>query len=403
MGAAPGPFKDHPMHPSPESHPQPHPDPGPTPGHSGWRVWRAEWPLLPALASAAAVVAFGTGGLDLNTAPTLLGTLFVWLLAVILTTALRVVHHAECLAVRFGEPYGTLIMTLSVTCIEVLMIAALMLHGDNNPTLARDAMFAVVMIVLNGLVGLALILGALRYREQSYNLQGARAYLSVIIPLTVFTLVMPDLTVSTAGPTLSVVQSAFVLVASLALYAVFLLIQTRRHSSYFADELEQDAGPEPHAGPLPTPHSPMWHTALLLGYLALAVLLAEALAAPLELGMAITGLPPALSGLVVAALVLTPESLGALRAALRNRLQRAVNISLGSVLATIGLTGPAVLAIGLVTGLPVELGLSAADMGLLVLTLAIAILTFSGNRTNVLQGAVHLILFLVYVMLIFAP
>ncbi len=131
-----------------------------------------------------------------------------------------VVRHAECLAVLFGEPYGTLIMTLSVTCIEVLMIASLMLHGANNPTLARDAMFAVVMIVLNGLVGLALVLGALRYREQSYNLQGARAYLSVIMPLTVLTLVMPDLTVSTPSPALSDAPAVFVLVASLALYAV---------------------------------------------------------------------------------------------------------------------------------------------------------------------------------------
>lgn len=385
---------------SPDESPARHAGPEPVTGRS---AWRSEWPLIPLLAAAAALLATGHERLGQITDPLLLALVFAVLFVAIVTAAVRVVRHAECLAVLFGEPYGTLIMTLSVTCIEVLMIASLMLHGANNPTLARDAMFAVVMIVLNGLVGLALVLGALRYREQSYNLQGARAYLSVIMPLTVLTLVMPDLTVSTPRPSLSDTQAAFVLVASLALYVAFLLIQTRRHSAYFQDCETPEGDATAAAEARPTPGSALWHSLLLLCFLALAITLAEAVAIPIDHAIEVLHLPPALGGVAVAILVLTPESLGALRAARCNHLQRAVNISLGSVLATIGLTAPAVLAIGLATGHPVDLGLSEANTGLLILTLAVSILTFSGNRTNVLQGVVHLILFLVYLMLIFAP
>jgi len=368
--------------------------------------WRAEWPLPPVLATAGLFIAFGATWLQDATRPLWLLAFFLWLFVAILLAAVRVVRHAEALAVRLGEPYGTLILTLSVTSIEVLMIAALMLHGENNPTLARDAMFAVVMIVLNGLVGLALILGALRYHEQAYNLAGARAYLSVIIPLAVLSLVLPDVTLSTPEPTLSVFQSAFLILIALGLYTTFLLIQTGRHRGYFVENsaTEQNAN-----GEVPAPDEPVVlgsttrHTALLLLYLALAIVLAETLAIPVDVGIEVLKLPSALGGLVVAALVLAPEGLGAVRAALKNRLQRAVNIAMGSVLATIGLTVPAVLVISLVLGHPLELGLSAADALLLALTFAVAILTFSGHRTNVLQGAVHLILFLAYLMLIFAP
>ncbi|WP_295388637.1 calcium:proton antiporter [uncultured Thiodictyon sp.] len=367
-----------------------------------WRRWRPEWPLLLALGTVAVLLAFGKAWLNDPTQPLWLCLLFTGLFVTILLAATRVVHHAECLAIRFGEPYGTLILTLSVTSIEVLMIAALMLHGGNNPTLARDSMFAVVMIVLNGLVGLALMLGALRYREQSYNLQGARAYLSVIVPLAVLSLVLPTVTISTPEPTLNGFQSVFLILISLGLYGTFLMIQTRRHCSYFTDDgdSKEDEGADTRH---PVPDSPYRHSTLLLTYLALAIVLSEALAIPLDVGIEVLHLPAPLGGLIVATLVLTPEAMSAVRAALKNRLQRAVNIAMGSVLATIGLTVPAVLAISLIAGKPVELGLSAADALLLGLTLAVAILTFSGNRTNVLQGAVHLILFLAYLMLIVAP
>jgi Ca2+:H+ antiporter len=342
----------------------------------------------------------------LDSLPWLVGV-FAWLFAAILWAAIRVVAHADALAVKLGEPYGTLVLTLSVISIEVLMISALMLTGSQQPTLARDTMFAVVMIVLNGMVGLTLLFGALRYREQSYNLQGANAYLSVIIPLAALSLVMPNYTVSTPTPTLSNFQAVFLILMCVALYGAFLAIQSSVHRAYFEDVGEDVGGQDraadpghghPHAtGPL------AYHALLLLAYLIPVVLLAKKLAIPVEFAIEEMALPAALGGFVVAALVLVPEALGAIGAALANRLQRSVNISLGSVLATIGLTVPAVLAISLYTGHPVELGLEPAKQVLLLTTLAVAVVTFSAQRTNVLQGLVHLILFLAYVVMIFAP
>ncbi len=287
------------------------------------------------------------------------------------------------------------------------MIASLMFVGDNNPTLARDTMFAVIMIVLNGMVGLSLLLGALRHGEQSYNLQGANAYLSVIIPLALLSLVLPDFTQSTPVRTLSGFQASFLILASIALYGSFLLIQTVRHRGYFRADAAEPAvvstvDLEQHQG-AHEPGSVTLHAVLLLAYLVPVVLLAKKIALPIDYGIETLSLPAALGGFVVAVLVLTPEAVGAVRSALANRLQRAVNIFLGSVLATIGLTVPAVLAISLATGKAVELGLDPTDILMLVTTLLVAVLTFSAPRTNVLQGVVHLILFGAYVMLIFAP
>lgn len=368
---------------------------------SALKTARAEAPLLFILATLTAFLVFGTGWLADLSDPLWLALMFGWLFATILWAALKVVHHADCLAVKLGEPYGTLILTLSVISIEVLMISALMLGGGNNPTLARDTMFAVIMIVLNGMVGVTLLLGALRHYEQRYNLQGANAYLSVIIPLAMLSMLLPDLTVSTSGPTLTGLQSAFLIVMSIGLYGTFLAIQTSRHRGYFADESagEGTAEPEVHHGAAPGP-VPL-HALLLLAYLVPVVLLAKKLAMPIDYGIEVMGLPAALGGFIVAALVLTPEAVGAVRAALANRLQRAVNIFLGSVLATIGLTVPAVLTISLVTGRTVELGLQGADPILLVTTLLTAVVTFSAQRTYLLLGVVHLILFLAYLMLIF--
>jgi Ca2+:H+ antiporter len=368
---------------------------------------RAEAPLLFVAATLLAFLLFGKGWLADLSNPLWLALMFAWLFATILWAALKVVHHADCLAVKLGEPYGTLILTLSVISIEVLMISALMLSGSNNPTLARDTMFAVIMIVLNGMVGLTLLLGALRHHEQRYNLQGANAYLSVIIPLAMLSLLLPDLTLSTSTPTLTGFQSAFLMLMSIALYGTFLAIQTSRYRGYFADdnaaaaEGTGAAAPDAHHGPEPGP-VPV-HALLLLAYLVPVVLLAKKLAIPIDHGIEVLDLPAALGGFIVAALVLTPEAVGAVRAALVNRLQRAVNIFLGSVLATIGLTVPAVLAISLATGKTLELGLQGADVVMLAATLLVSVVTFSAQRTYLLQGVVHLILFLAYLMLIFAP
>ena len=350
------------------------------------------------------VAIFLAVGSDLNELTTralpLLGV-FVLLFAVILWSAMCVVRHADCLAIKLGEPYGTLILTLSAVSIEVVMISTAMLHGANNPTLGRDAIFAVIMIALNGLVGLSLVLGGLRYREQHYNIQGVNAYLNVIMTLAVLGLVLPNFTTSTGGPTFSTEQGIFFASVSLLLYAVFLLIQTLRHRGYFLDVKETAAKHSPHH--LARVRSTRFHALMLLLYLATVIFLAEKFAVPLDNSIEQFHMPQAFGGAVIAALVLSPEGLGGISASLQNQLQRSINTLFGSVLATIGLTIPAVLMIGLLTKRPVALGLQGGNLPLLLLTLAVSVVTFASRKTNVLQGCVHLLLFAVFVLLIFAP
>jgi Ca2+:H+ antiporter len=312
------------------------------------------------------------------------------------------VRHADCLAIKFGEPYGTLILTLSAITIEVVVVSTAMLHGANNPTLGRDAIFAVVMIALNGFVGLSLLLGGLRHREQYYNLQGVNSYLNVIMTLAVLGLVLPNFTTSTSGPTFSIEQEIFLVVMSLLLYAIFLLIQTMRHRQYFI-ELNHAAVPADSINHPVQLHSTGFHTAMLFLYMITVILLAEKFAIPMDNSIEQFGMPQAFGGAIIAALVLTPEGIGAIEATLRNQLQRSVNILLGSVLATIGLTIPAVLTIGLITKRPVTLGVQGGNLPLLLLTLAVSVVTFTSRKTNILQGCVHLLLFAVFVLLIFAP
>lgn len=361
------------------------------------RGLRHEWPLFVNAATAALFLCFSSSWLSDLTNPFRFVLLLLWLFAVILLAAFAVVRHAETLAVRLGEPLGTLILTLAVTGIEVMMIAAVMFAGHGHAELARDAMFAVVMIVLNGMVGLSLLLGGLRHHEQTYNLQGANAFLAVIVPLAVLGLVLPNFTVSSPGPTFSRAQAAFLIVMSLGLYSIFLTIQNVRHREYFrAPASEGEGGHDALSG-----HSIAYHAGLLLAYLLPLVVLSKQLAVPIKYGIDVLHAPPALGGLLVAVLILSPESLGAVRAALANDLQRCVNILLGSVLATISLTIPAVLTLGFLTGQFIVLGVDAVDMTLLLLTLAVSTITFASARTNVLLGAVHMLLFLAYLMLLF--
>jgi len=366
---------------------------------------RREWLLGAAFATTALFLLFGKGWLADLSNPLWFALMLVWLFAVIMSSAFAVVHHAESLAVRLGEPLGTLVLTLSVIGIEVMMISAVMLTGEGKPALARDTMFGVVMIVLNGMVGLSLLLGGLRHHEQEYNLQGANSFLSLIVPLTVLGLVLPNFTSASAGPTLSVFQSVFLAIMSIGIYSLFLIIQNWRHREYFvkpakAIERQGEGSAAGHAADIET-NSITYHALFLVMYLLPLVVLAEEIALPIDHGIEVLHAPLALGGFLVAALILSPESLSATRAALANDLQRSINILLGSVLASIGLTIPAVLTIGLVTGKTIVLGLDPADSLLLVLTLAVCALTFISNRTNVLSGAVHLLLFLAYVMLIF--
>ena len=362
---------------------------------------RAEFPLLIGFGTVAIFLVVGSALNELTTHALPLLGVFVWLFAVILWSAMCVVRHADCLAIKLGEPYGTLILTLSAICIEVVMISTAMLHGANNPTLGRDAIFAVIMIALNGLVGLSLMLGGLRYREQHYNIQGVNAYLNVIMALAVLGLVLPNFTTSTSGPTFSTEQGIFFATVSLLLYAVFLLIQTLRHRGYFLDVKETATKHSPHH--LARVRSTGFHALMLLLYLAAVIFLAEKFAVPLDNSIEQFHMPQAFGGAVIAALVLSPEGLGGIAASLHNQLQRSINILFGSVLATIGLTIPAVLMIGLLTKRPVALGVQGGNLPLLLLTLAVCVVTFTSRKTNVLQGCIHLLLFAVFVLLIFAP
>jgi Ca2+:H+ antiporter len=370
---------------------------------SGWvGVIRAELALIFGMLTAA--IFFGTGNrlVDIIGHPVALIVVFLWLFAVILWSAVSVVRHADCLAVKWGEPYGTLVLTLSAIAIEVVMISAAMLHGQNNPALGRDAIFAVVMIALNGFVGLVLLLGGLRHGEQYYNLEGVNSYLNVIMTLAVLGLVVPNFTTTTGGPTFSTGQQIFLVVASLVLYAIFLLIQTMRHRGYFMESERAIVAPDliDHSVHV---RSTAFHAPMLVLYLIVVILLAEKFAIPLDNSIEKFGMPQEFGGAIIAALVLTPEGIGAIQADLRNQLQRSINILFGSVLATIGLTIPAVLIISLVTKRPVTLGVQGGNLPLLLLTLAVCVVTFTSRKTNILQGCVHLFLFAVFLLLIFSP
>ena len=364
---------------------------------------RSEWPLLAGIVTTALFLAFGERWFADLASPSWFALILGWLFGAILVSAFSVVRHADALAARLGEPFGTLVLTLCMSGMEMMVIAAVMYTGQGESSIARDTMLAVVMIVLNGLVGVSLLLGGLRYHEQTYNLYGANAFLAVILPLAVLGLVLPTFTVTTPGPTLAPLQAAFLIVVSVGLYGVFLMIQTLRHREYFvspdgADDTDQS---NEETGNALAIRSTGYHALMLLIYVLPIVLLAKQIAVPIDYGIQVLGAPAALGGLLVAVLVLSPESLAAVRAARANQLQRSINLSLGTALASISLTIPAVLIIGFITGRTIILGLDAANIVLLLLTLAVSMLTFARERTNVLVGAVHLLLFLAYLMLLF--
>ena len=358
---------------------------------------RQEWFLGVGVVSALAFLVAGDTLLADLSQPLWLLSMFGWLFVAILGCALAVVRHADELAERLGEPFGTLILTLSVTAIEAVSISFVMTHGG-EPTLVRDTIFAVLMLILNGLIGLSLLLGGWRHREQTYNFQGANAYLGVIIPLAMMSLILPGYTITTPGPTLSFTQESALALLSLGLYGAFLLIQTGRHRGFFTADGAEEAGGEPSPGGAP----PAWYSAaLLLGYMVPVVYLAERFATPLDYMIRSWRAPVALGGVIIAVLVATPEAIGAVRAARANHLQRSVNILLGSVLSTIGLTVPTMLLVSHFTARRLVLGVEHSDFVLLLLTLLLSVVTFGSGRTNALQGVVHVLLFVSYVLLIF--
>ena len=327
-----------------------------------------------------------------------------WLVAFILAGAVvAAVHHAEVIAHRVGEPFGTLILALAVTVIEVGLILTLMqAEPEKAQTLARDTVFAAVMVILNLLMGLCLLSGAIRHHEQRFQRTGIGAALATLTVLTVVTLVLPNFTSSVPGPFYSATQLGFVAAVSLILYATFALVQTVRHRDYFLPDGEAHDEPDAHAAP-PSIQRTAISGALLLASLFAVVLLAKNLSPIMGALLADWGAPPAVLGVLIAALILAPEGLAAVRAAKADRLQTSLNLALGSALATIGLTIPAVAILSIMTDMPISLGLDAKSAVLLFLSLIVASQTLANGRTTVLQGVIHLMLFAIYLFTTFVP
>lgn len=355
------------------------------------------WSVIPVVTLVVAIVSMVVG----KSLIALPGGGLAWPLfefCVLLAGVFAAVHHADVVAHRLGEPYGTLVLTAAVTIIEVALILSIMLGGKGSPELARDTVYAVVMLVCNGLVGLCIIVGGFRYRVQGFRMAGADAYLMVLIPFATLTMILPNATTSEGGPYFSSRQIEFISFVTFALYCIFLYVQTVRHRDYF---LSDDGSSDPHTKP---DSRRFWASiALLVVALSGIVLLAKAFSASLEKGVAAIGAPAGVVGLVVALLVLLPESLAALAAARNNDLQKSLNLALGSSLATIGLTIPVVGIVSIVTGQRLVLGLEYREIVMLVLTFAVSIVTFRGGQTNILPGFVHLVLMATAAFLIFVP
>jgi Ca2+:H+ antiporter len=352
------------------------------------------WTWIAPVGAAAVVAGKAVGALDAGLVPVLV------LAAGFLGAAVFAsVHHAEVLAARIGEPLGSILLAVAVTVIEVALIVSIMLSGaPGGEMVARDTVFAAVMIVLNGIVGLCLVLGGRRHHEQSFTLEGTSASLAVLGTLAALALVLPNVTLSKPGPAYAPFQLVFVGAVSLLLYMVFLFTQTISHRRYFLE----DEGPAglpalPRAGVVAA------SAVLLLVALTGVVLLAKLLSAPLDAAVVAAGLPPGVVGVVIASVVLLPEGIAAVRAAVQNRLQASMNLALGSALASIGLTIPMVAAVSLATRQDLALGLSAQGMVMLVLTLFVSTLTLGTGRTTLLHGAIHLIIFGVFLLLAVVP
>jgi Ca2+:H+ antiporter len=331
-------------------------------------------PLAPALALACAVALIGA--------------------------VIAAVHHAEVVAHRLGEPFGTLVLAVAITVIEVaLMVSLMRAGGQDKQSLPRDTIFATIMIICNGVVGICVLVGGLRHHEQSFRVEGAGSALAALVALSTLSLVLPSFTTSTAGATYSIPQLAFAGVASLVLWLVFVFVQTVRHREYFlgpGDELDGHAE-------LPSTARTLASGALLLVSLVAVVGLAKVLSPAIEQAVAAAGAPKSVIGIAIALLVLLPETWAAVRAAGADRLQTSMNLALGSAMASIGLTIPAVALASVVIDMPLVLGLGEKDLVLLVLTFIVGAITLGSGRTNVMQGAVHLVIFAAFLFLALVP
>lgn len=350
-----------------------------------WWAWA--WPLAGLAVMAATFAMGGSGPIAVLAGLALIATVFA------------AVYHAEVIAERIGEPYGTLVLAVAITVIEVALIVSIMAGAPDKASLARDTVFATIMIACNGIVGICLLTGGVRHHIQGFQIEGASAALAVLAALTTLTLILPNVT-SAPGPVFSTSQLVFAGIISLVLYGSYVFVQTVSHRGYFL----------PPEGSVETaPHTPpsravaLLSAGLLLASLVAVVGLAKALTPTLEFAVAYFAVPKAVVGVVLALLVLMPEGLAAVRAARANELQTSLNLALGSALASIGLTIPAVGVVSIVLAQPLELGLGLKDEVLLALTIIVGIITLGTGRTTVLQGIVHLVIFAAFLFLALVP
>jgi Ca2+:H+ antiporter len=336
--------------------------------------------------------------------PSGLGTVLLALAPLLLGAAVFAsVHHAEVIALRVGEPVGSIVLAIAVTVIEVALILSIMLVAkEGSEVLARDTVFATVMLILNGVIGLCLMIGGAHYHEQRFDTNAAAAALSVLSTLAVITLVLPNYTRTVPGPLYAQSQLIFVAVVSIVLYGVFLFIQTIRHRDYFLSvPAHGDDGP--HSSVPPTARTALVSTALLCLSLLAVILLAKGLSPSVEAVVEAAGLPKPFVGVVIAAVVLLPEGLAAIVAASKNHLQTSLNLALGSAMATIGLTIPIVSFAAIAFGQRITLGLAPEETTLLLLTLVVGTVTLATGRTTILQGTVHFVIFAVFLFLSAVP
>ena len=349
--------------------------------------------LIPALSFALLL-----GGLAAGVGP-LLAVLFA---AALIGAVIAAVHHAEVVAHRVGEPFGTLVLAVAVTVIEVSLILSMMMGGGaESAVLPRDTIYAAVMIICNGVVGACVLVGGLVHREQTFRVEGSGAGLAALIAVSTLSLVLPQFTITTPEGTYSTSQLVFAAITSVALWAVFVFVQTVRHRDYFlpaADASDADA----HAQP-PTSREAWASFGLLLLSLVSVVGLAKILSPSIERAVAAAGAPKAVLGIVIAMLVLMPETWAAVRAARANRLQTSMNLAIGSALASIGLTIPVVAAAAIAFDLRLVLGLEPKDLVMLAVTFLVSAVTLGTGRTHIMQGAVHLVLFATFLFLAFVP
>ena len=352
-----------------------------------WWAWT--WPALAWLILLVTFVVGAGGGIAAAAAIALITTVFA------------AVYHAEVVAHRVGEPFGTIILSVAVTIIEVALIISVVIAAPaEKADLARDTVFAAVMIVCNGIVGLCLLWGGARHYEQGFQLQGANAALAVLAALTILTLILPNVATSVPGPVFSTSQLAFAGVVSLGLYLGFIFVQTVRHRDYFLPvKPDHEVA---HASP-PSNKFSLISAGLLLTALIAVVGLAKSLTPVLETAVQWLDVPKGLVGIIIATLVLMPEGVAALQAARANRLQTSLNLALGSALASIGLTIPTMATVSIVLRQPITLGLEPKDQILLALTLFISVITLGTGRTTVLQGLIHLAIFAVFLFFAVVP